>query len=153
MHVFSIYLPKAQYFAPNVSFVSNVKPLNQPITSNVTYDVGAPAVYSRLYWCKFLTLSNQTSRYIHKCIRMRLLRYNQTLEITWYARKIMYHGCLLRIEKIRPSGSLFCITRQSFVMSNSDPRTEFFYPHLTLMKDSYILFIRPAVHTRFVITR
>ena len=41
-------LSKAQYFAPNVSFVSNVIPLRKPITSNVTYDVGAPTVYCRI---------------------------------------------------------------------------------------------------------
>ena len=41
--------PKAQYFAPNVSFVSNVKPLYQPITSDVTYDIGAPTVNCRIY--------------------------------------------------------------------------------------------------------
>ena len=66
----NIYSSKAHYFAPNWSFISNVKQLCQPITSDVTYDVGAPTVYRRIYWRKFLTLSNQTSRYIHKCIRM-----------------------------------------------------------------------------------
>ena len=38
-------------------------------TSDVTYDVGTPTVYRRI-WRKFLTLSNQMSRYIRKCIRM-----------------------------------------------------------------------------------
>ena len=33
--LFSIYSSKAQYFAPNVSFVSNVKPLHVPIKSDV----------------------------------------------------------------------------------------------------------------------
>ena len=42
-------------------------------------------------------------------------------------------------RKLRPSGSLFGITRQSLVMPNSDPRTDFFYPHLKLMTDSYNL--------------
>ena len=37
-------------------------------------------------------------------------------------------------RKIRPSGSLFGITRHSLVITNNDS----FYPHLTLMKDSYI---------------
>ena len=68
--LFNIYSSKAQHFAPNWSFVSNVKQLRQPSTNDVTYDIGAPTVYSRIYWCKFLTLSNQTSRYICKCIRM-----------------------------------------------------------------------------------
>ena len=36
-------------------------------------------------------------------------------------------------RKFRPSGSLFCITRQSLVMPNNDPRDGIFYPHLTPM--------------------
>ena len=72
---FNIYSWKAQLFAPNWSFVSNVKQLRQPITSDVTYDVGAPTVYRRIYWRKFLTLSNQTSGYIRKCIRIRFIRH------------------------------------------------------------------------------
>ena len=68
--LFNTYSSKAQHFAPNWSFVSNVKQLRQPITSNVSYDVGAATVYRRIYWRKFLTLSNQTSRYIRKCIRI-----------------------------------------------------------------------------------
>ena len=71
--LFNIYSSKAQYFAPNWSFVSNVKQLRQPITSDVTYDVGAQTVYRRIYWRKFLTLSNQTSRYIRKCIKMKFI--------------------------------------------------------------------------------
>ena len=65
--LFKIYSSKAQHFAPNWNFVSNVKQLRQPITSDVTYDVGA---HRRIYWRKFWTLSNQTSRYIRKCIRI-----------------------------------------------------------------------------------
>ena len=34
-------------------------------------DVGFPTVYRRLYCRRFMTLSNQTSRYICKCIRMQ----------------------------------------------------------------------------------
>ena len=69
---FNIYSSKARHFASNWSFVSNVKQLRQPIISDVTYDVGAPTVYRRIYWRKFLTLSNQRSRYIRKCIRIHL---------------------------------------------------------------------------------
>ena len=54
----NIYLSKAQHFAPNWNFVSEVKQLRQPFTSKVTYDVSAPTVYHRIYWRKFLTLSN-----------------------------------------------------------------------------------------------
>ena len=74
MHVFHIHSPKASYFTPNVSFVSRVKPLRQPITNDVTNDVVAPTVYRRIYRRKILTLSNQTSRYIHKRIRILVNR-------------------------------------------------------------------------------
>ena len=40
-------------------------------------------------------------------------------------------------RKICPLGSLFGITRHSFVMSNSDPLDVFFCLHLRPMKDSY----------------
>ena len=33
-------------------------------------DIGFPTVYCRIYRRKFLTLSNQTSHYICKCIRI-----------------------------------------------------------------------------------
>ena len=68
--LFNIYLSKAQHFAPNWSFVSNVKQLRQPITSDVTCDVGAATVYRRIYWHKFLTLSSQTSRYIASALEL-----------------------------------------------------------------------------------
>ena len=54
--LFNIYSSKVQYFAPNWSFI-HIKQLCQPITSDVTYDVGAPTIYRRIYWCKFLMLS------------------------------------------------------------------------------------------------
>ena len=41
-----------------------------PITSDVAHDVGFPTVYRRINRRKVLMLSNQTSRYIFKCIRM-----------------------------------------------------------------------------------
>ena len=44
-----------------------------PITSDVAHDVGFPTVYRRIYRRKVLTLSNQTSRYILKCIRILFL--------------------------------------------------------------------------------
>ena len=74
--LFNIYSSKAQYFAPNWSFVSKVKQLCQPITRDVTYDVGTSTVYRRIYWRKFLTLTNQTSRYIRKCIRITVIPQN-----------------------------------------------------------------------------
>ena len=76
MH-FLTFIHKAQHFALNWSFVSNVKKLHQPITSDVTYDFGAATAHRRIYWLKFLTLSIQTSRYIRKYIR---IMNNKTFE-------------------------------------------------------------------------
>ena len=57
--------------------VSCIKPLASCIYSLVNKwkatlrnDVGFPTVYRRIYCRKFMTLSNQTSRCICKCIRM-----------------------------------------------------------------------------------
>ena len=52
-------------------------------------------------------------------------------------------------RKIHPSGSQFSITRHSLVMPNSDPQMFFFYLHLTLMKDSYILICFPMNYRNF----
>ena len=82
--LFNIYSSRAQHFAPNWSFVSNVKQLRQPITSNVTYDIGAATVYRRVYWRKFLTLSNQTSRYIRKCIRIHTDSSTHFVTDSWF---------------------------------------------------------------------
>ena len=40
------------------------------IISDVAHDVGFPTVYRGIYCRKFLTLYNQTLRYICKCIRI-----------------------------------------------------------------------------------
>ena len=82
--LFNIYSSNAQYFAPNVNYVSSIKPLRQPITRDVIYNVGASTVYRKTYWCEFLTLSNQVSRYIRKCIRMKF--YSPQLDIKFADR-------------------------------------------------------------------
>ena len=55
-----------------------------------------------------------------------------------YARKSIYHVCMVWIEK-----SVTRVTVRhhsaSLVMPNSDPRDRFFYPHHTPMKDIYNL--------------
>ena len=50
-------------------------------------DVGLPTIYRRIYRRKFLTLSNQTSRYIRKCIRMAFF-FIVSSEISVYLMKI-----------------------------------------------------------------
>ena len=63
---------------------------------------------------------------------------NQMWLIKRYARKSIYHGCMVWIEKL----SLEITVRHhsaSLVMPISDPRDRFFYPHHTPMKDTYIL--------------
>ena len=49
MHFLTLIRKKAQHFAPNWSFVSHIKQLRQPITSDVTYYVGAPTIYRKIY--------------------------------------------------------------------------------------------------------
>ena len=49
------------------------KATRHPTKCDVINDVNMfPAVYRRIYCCKFLTLSNQTSRYKSKCIRINI---------------------------------------------------------------------------------
>ena len=51
------------------------KAARQPTICDVINDVKLfPTVHRRIYCRKFLTLSNQTSRYKSKCIRMRACR-------------------------------------------------------------------------------
>ena len=89
--LFNIYSSKAQYFAPNVSFISNVKPLCQPITSDITCGIGVKKVYRRIYWRKFLTLSNQMSGYIRKCIRIPCLSLDTIIDHRTELRPLMIH--------------------------------------------------------------
>ena len=72
MYFFKFYTSKTLYFVQNVSFVRDVNYyVDQSLhVSDVAVDVGFPTVYRRMYCRKFLTLSYQTSRYIHKCIRI-----------------------------------------------------------------------------------
>ena len=63
---------------------------------------------------------------------------NQMWCIKRYARKSIYHGCMVWIEK--------SVTRDHCSASLGKPRDEisdpcdrFFYPHHTHMKDTYIL--------------
>ena len=59
------------YLHKATSAVSCVKPNASLWEATFCDDVGFPTVYRRIYRCKFLTLSNQTSRCIRKCIRMK----------------------------------------------------------------------------------
>ena len=61
---------------------SCIKPLASCINSLVNQwkatlrnDVEFPIVYRRIYCRKFMTLSNQTSRCICKCIRIQIISY------------------------------------------------------------------------------
>ena len=152
--LFQIYSSKAQHFASNWSFVSNVKQLRQPITSDVTYDVGAPTVYRRIYWRKFLTLSNQTSRYIRKCIRMKSkCNCRRFFGANWKFRHSGNCSASLgkpRNWKFRHEGNCSASWgllndaeqlpswRNCRVMQNSYRRDGIFNQHLTTIKDSYI---------------
>ena len=77
--LFNFYTSKTPYFVQTVSVVSDVNHyVDQSLATLLLTsenDVGFPTVYRRIYCRKFLTLSNQTSRYIHKCIRIRVSRW------------------------------------------------------------------------------
>ena len=99
--LFNMYSSKAQHFELNWSFASNVKQLRQPITSDATYDVGAPTLYGRIYWRKFLTLSTQTSRYISKCIRISVdVKANHRWNIAIIIRDVHKRLLLFKFKRI-----------------------------------------------------
>ena len=63
---------KMSFVAPILPVAASwIKPLANCIYSlTLRNGVGFPTVYSRIYRRKFMTLSNQTSRCICKCIRI-----------------------------------------------------------------------------------
>ena len=68
--LFNIFTSKPGICFKNISYMSDVYPRRWPVISDVAHDVGFPTVYRGIYCRKFLTLFNQTSRYICKCIRI-----------------------------------------------------------------------------------
>ena len=58
------------YLHKTTSALSCVKPNASQREATLRDDVGFATVYRRIYRRKFLTLSNQTSRYIRECIRI-----------------------------------------------------------------------------------
>ena len=71
--LFNFYTWKTLYFVQNVSFVSDVNHYVDQSLATLLLTFGFLIVYRRIYCRKFLTLSNQTSCYIHKCIRIKFL--------------------------------------------------------------------------------
>ena len=70
MHLFIFSIEKMYYLHKTTSAVSCVKPNASQWEAMLRDDVGFATVYRRIYRRKFLTLSNQTSRYIRDCIRI-----------------------------------------------------------------------------------
>ena len=66
-----IFPLKLRYFSPKASTTNNVKPDVSQWKAPLYNDVRFPTVNHRIYCRKVLMLSNQTSVYIHKCIRIR----------------------------------------------------------------------------------
>ena len=59
------------YYSHKTTIAVNcVKPNASQWETTLRDDVGFATVYRRIYRRKFLTLSNQTSRYIRECIRI-----------------------------------------------------------------------------------
>ena len=74
MHLFIFSIDKMYYLHKATSAVSCVKSNASQWEATLRDDVGFSTVYRRIYMYrrKCLTLSNQTSRYIRKCIRIRV---------------------------------------------------------------------------------
>ena len=72
MHLFIFSIEKMYYLHKTTSAVSCVKPNASQWEATLRDDVGFATVYRKIYRRKFLTLSNQTSRYIRDCIRIIL---------------------------------------------------------------------------------
>ena len=73
MHLFIFSVKIMYYLHKTTSAVSCVKPNASQWEATLRDDVGFATVYHRIYRRKFLTLSNQTSRYIRECIRISII--------------------------------------------------------------------------------
>ena len=70
MHLFTFSPLKLHNLAHQEHAASNVKLDISQWKATLRDDFRFPTVYRRIYCRKFLTLSIQMSRYIHKCITM-----------------------------------------------------------------------------------
>ena len=70
--LFNFYTSKTLYFVQNVSFISDINHYVDHSLATLLLTLGFRQVYRKIYCRKFLMLSNQTSRYIHRCIRMQV---------------------------------------------------------------------------------
>ena len=82
MHLFIFSIEKMYYLHKMASAVSCVKPNASQWEATLRDDVGFATVYRRIYRRKFLTLSNQTLRYIRECIRMYIESTKTVNEMT-----------------------------------------------------------------------
>ena len=82
--VIAILQWKIQYLSQNIDFVSDVKPVRWQITIDVVYEVGFPTIYRSIYCRKLLTLSNQTSPCIRKCIKIDNFQMKARDMDCWY---------------------------------------------------------------------
>lgn len=89
MHFFSHF--KGYYVASIASACSNVKPYTSQSEATFHNDVCFATVYCRIYCRKFLTLSNQTSHYIRRCIRISniILRWSDKVLINDIIHMVM----------------------------------------------------------------
>ena len=100
-------------------------------------DVGFPTLYRRIYCRKFMTLSNQTSRCICKCIRIRGLLYSKFSFGEVYRR--IYGNLVLRRRVSGPVKRGFRTYIRRYTSPNEN--FEYGYPHsnalLTLSLQKY----------------
>ena len=80
-------------FAPNVICVSDALHLHGPSISNVNREIIFSTVYHRIYCHKFLTLSNQTSHYICKCMRIYVLDKKKKNITIFQLKTVVFKNC------------------------------------------------------------
>ena len=92
MHLFIFSIEKMYCLHKTTSAVSCVKPNASQWEATLRDDVGFATVYRRIYRRKFLTLSNQTSRYIRECIRIFIICASVVSYVTFVLS--LFNPCL-----------------------------------------------------------
>ena len=95
MHLFIFLLKNRTICTKRQVLWAAVKPNASQWDATLCHDVGFPTVYRRIYRRKFLTLPNQTSRYIRKCIRIGYNDPFNTIKVmssrSVYLTKLLLH--------------------------------------------------------------
>ena len=93
--ILNMVIPIQMHFFFKLELCTPLKTARHPTKCDVINDVKLfPTVYRRIYCRKFLTLSNQTSRYKSKCIRIDFIAWRYfTPDATSYDKSV-YKGLI-----------------------------------------------------------